>query len=66
MGILCLSNWPNNLSSSSRAVNSVEEFFLKLFCCGKNKLFVTKDSLNWSNITFSDTLEMTGNTEIGL
>ena len=60
-----LFNWPNNLSSSSRAVNYVEEFFLKPYCCGENKLFVTKYSLSWSNITFSNTLEMTGNTEIG-
>ena len=62
IGILCLSNWPNNLSSSTRAVNFVEYFCLKAYCCGENKLFVTKYSLSWSNITFSNTLEMTGNT----
>ena len=63
---ICLSNWLNNLSSSFRAVNSVGEIFRKPYCCGENKLFVTKCLLNWSNITFSNTIEMTGNTEIGM
>ena len=64
--MFAMSNWPNNLSSGSRAVNSVEEFFLKPYCCVENKLFVSKYSPSWSNITFLNTLEMTDNTEIGL
>ena len=66
IGILCLSIRPRTLSSSSNAANSVDEFFRKPYCCGQNKSFAIKYSLNCSWRTDSNILEITGNTEIGL